>query len=109
MQELDAEGGIPARNRRYSGNQKLLVSRMREMGFRTYIVDKYQGPIITTFFYPEGKAFDFPDFYSYIKERGYAIYPGKVTDADTFRIGTIGEIYEEDILKGTGIIREYVS
>ncbi len=39
--------------------------------------------------------------------RGYAIYPGKVTDADTFRIGNIGEIYEEDILKLCGIIEEF--
>ena len=46
--------------------------------------------------------------YHYIKERGYAIYPGKVTDADTFRIGNIGEIYEDDIIKLYGIIKEFL-
>ena len=45
--------------------------------------------------------------YAFIKERGYAIYPGKVTDADTFRIGNIGEIYEEDIRKLCGIFEEF--
>ena len=50
---------------------------------------------------------DFHDFYSYIKARGYAIYPGKVTDAETFRIGTIGEIYPEDIKKVLSIIEDY--
>ncbi len=47
--------------------------------------------------------------YEYIKERGYAIYPGKVTEADTFRIGNIGEIYEEDIIKVTDIIRDFLA
>ena len=42
--------------------------------------------------------------YDYIKERGYAIYPGKVTEAATFRIGNIGEIYKEDVEKLCGIM-----
>ena len=78
------------------------------MGFKTYVDEKYQGPIITTFFYPEGKNFSFDEMYRYIKERGYAIYPGKVTDADTFRIGNIGEIYLEDIERVCDIIRDFL-
>ena len=50
----------------------------------------------------------FEDMYQYIKERGYAIYPGKVTEADTFRIGNIGEIYEEDILKVVSLFKEFL-
>ena len=46
--------------------------------------------------------------YEFIKARGYAIYPGKVTEADTFRIGNIGEIYREDILKLIDIYREFL-
>ena len=53
-------------------------------------------------------AFSFPDLYHFIKERGYAIYPGKLTDAETFRIGNIGEIYPEDIDKLLNIFREYM-
>lgn len=70
--------------------------------------DENQGPIITTFFYPADKNYTFQEMYQYIKERGYAIYPGKVTDAETFRIGNIGEIYEEDINKVCDIIEEFV-
>ena len=77
------------------------------MGIRPYIDNEYQGPIITTFFYPEHHQFSFQEMYEYIKDRGYAIYPGKVTDADTFRIGNIGEIYEEDILKLTAIFKDF--
>ena len=46
--------------------------------------------------------------YEYIKDRGYAIYPGKVTEAETFRIGNIGEIYPEDIEKVCAIIKEFL-
>lgn len=108
LEEMKAEGGILARSRRYMDNNLLLIGRMKEMGIEPYITDQYQGPIITTFFYPEHSDFSFQEMYDYIKERGYAIYPGKVTEADTFRIGNIGEIYEEDINKLCDIIGEFL-
>ncbi len=109
LEELEEEGGIPARNKRYSENNKLLIDSMRKMGFKTYVSDENQGPIITTFFYPDNKNYTFDEMYQYIKERGYAIYPGKVTDAETFRIGNIGEIYKEDIEKLCGIIKDFLN
>lgn len=108
LDELAQEGGIPARSRRYTENNRLLIEKMRAMGFATYIDGSHQGPIITTFFYPSGVSFRFEEFYRYIKERGYAIYPGKLTEMDTFRIGNIGEIYPEDIEKLTGIIAAFL-
>lgn len=109
LKELDSEGGIPARCRRYTDNNRLLIQKMKELGFDTYIDNTHQGPIITTFLYPSGVSFRFPEFYQYIKERGYAIYPGKLTDMDTFRIGNIGEIYREDIEKLIRIIGEFLA
>lgn len=82
---------------------------MEELGIRPYIEGSLQGPIITTFYYPEHAEFSFQEMYQYIKERGYAIYPGKVTDADTFRIGNIGEIYPEDMEKLAQIIRDFLN
>jgi 2-aminoethylphosphonate-pyruvate transaminase len=108
LRELDDEGGIPARYKRYRGNNRLLISRMKAMGFKTYIGEDVQGPIITTFYCPDVPHFDFSEMYAYIKKRGYAIYPGKVTDADTFRIGNIGEIYPGDMVKVTDIIGDYL-
>lgn len=108
LDELVEEGGIEARNKRYTDNNKLLISKMNDMGFKTYIDDKYQGPIITTFFYPDNCRFKFEQMYTYVKERGYAIYPGKVTEAETFRIGNIGEIYEEDIIKLCDIFNNFL-
>lgn len=109
LRELDAEGGIPARSARYYHNNRLLIEKMETLGIRPYLEPEDQGPIITTFLYPENHSFSFGEMYRYIKERGYAIYPGKLTDADTFRIGNIGEIYEEDILKVYELFREFLS
>ena len=109
LDELAQEGGIPARSRRYTENNRLLIEKMRAMGFAPYIDGSRQGPIITTFFYPAGVPFQFSEFYTYIKERGYVLYPGKLTDADTFRVGNIGEIYPEDIEKLASIIAGFLA
>ena len=108
MEELKEEGGIPARNKRYTENNHRLIERLGKLGIKPYIDSVHQGPIITTFFYPEPCHFQFADMYEYIKERGYAIYPGKVTEAETFRIGNIGEIYQDDIEKVCDIIEEFL-
>lgn len=108
LKELEEEGGIPARERRYRNNNELLIRGMKELGFSPYISSDRQGSIITTFFYPDSCNFSFQEMYNFIKERGYAIYPGKVTEADTFRIGNIGEIYEEDILKVVNLFKEFL-
>ena len=109
LEELKAEGGIPARHRRYAENNRKLIGKMEQLGFTTYIDKELQGPIITTFFYPENADFSFEEMYAYIKERGYAIYPGKLTDADTFRLGNIGEIYDEDVEKIGRIFEDFLN
>ena len=108
LEELRAEGGIPARYARYAANHQLLVRRLEELGFRAYLEAEVQGPIITTFFYPEGAEFTFREMYQYIKERGYVLYPGKVMEAETFRVGNIGEIYPEDIERLAAIMAEFL-
>lgn len=108
LRELEAEGGIPARAARYAANQKLLVERMGKLGFRPYLTH-HQGPVITTFLYPEGADFTFAEMYDYIKARGYVIYPGKLTEEETFRIGNIGEIYEADILNVTDALADFLA
>ncbi len=107
LKELKEEGGVTAREARYRNNNKVLIDRLADMGIQSYIQRVHQSPIITTFFYPENETFSFAEMYAFIKERGYAIYPGKVTNADTFRIGNIGEIYEEDMTKLCDIFAEY--
>ena len=95
LKELKAEGGIEARYRRYCRNHEVLVEGMRAIGFSTLLEPEKQSPVITSFLYPE-PGFSFTEFYGLLKQQGFVIYPGKVSDADTFRIGTIGDVFPED-------------
>jgi 2-aminoethylphosphonate-pyruvate transaminase len=95
--ELESEGGVEVRHQRYRTNHQILVGGMGDLGFQSYLPSDYQSPVITSFVNPEHPDFRFDDFYQRLKSRGFVIYPGKVTDAETFRIGNIGEVYPEDI------------
>ena len=95
MDERAAEGGVEARHARYCRNHDVLVEGMRSLGFKTLLKDEVQSPVITSFLYPD-KEFDFKEFYHQLKEKGFVIYPGKISQADTFRIGNIGDVFPED-------------
>jgi 2-aminoethylphosphonate-pyruvate transaminase len=92
LKEFREEGGVAARAKRYRANHEVLLPGMRQLGFREYLVPERQSDIITSFRYPEDPAFDFAEFYRLLAARGMVIYPGKVSNADCFRIGTIGHI-----------------
>jgi 2-aminoethylphosphonate-pyruvate transaminase len=96
--ELQAEGGVEGRAARYGGNYETLVAGMREMGFVEYLPAERQGTIITSFRYPTHPKFQFEEFYTRLNDKGCVIYPGKVSDADCFRIGNIGRLFECDML-----------
>jgi 2-aminoethylphosphonate-pyruvate transaminase len=92
LRELDEEGGIAARHQRYSENQRTLVAGMAELGFAPLLPEEWQSPIITAFYSPAHPDYRFADFYQRLKGQGFVIYPGKVSQADCFRIGNIGDV-----------------
>ena len=104
--ELEMEGGVEGRAARYKANYDTLVAGMREMGFKEYLAAEDQGFIITSFPYPKHPNFDFEEFYRALNERDYVIYPGKVSEADCFRIGSIGRILPADMMALLAAIRE---
>ncbi|MFK7893090.1 MAG: 2-aminoethylphosphonate--pyruvate transaminase [Granulosicoccus sp.] len=85
-------GGVAARAHRYSLNRDVLVAGMRRLGFETLLFDRWLSPIIVTFFSPAHQNFQFDEFYRLMKERGFIIYPGKLTEVDSFRLGCIGQM-----------------
>ena len=97
LDQLDAEGGVAARGARYRENCRRLVSGMRRLGFETLLADADQAPIIVTFHMPDWPGFAFAPFFDALHRRGFVIYPGKVTAAESFRIGCIGAIAPADI------------
>ena len=106
--EMQRQGGIAERSRRYRETNQALRAGMERLGFQAYIAADHQGPIITTFLYPKGTHFCFADMYAFLKKNGYVIYPGKLTELDTFRLGNIGEIYLEDVEKILALFAQYL-
>jgi 2-aminoethylphosphonate-pyruvate transaminase len=97
LKELQDEGGVSAREARYKKNKAALDEGMKRLGFKTYLKPEIQGHIITSFLYPNNPAFDFERFYRQLSDRGFVIYPGKLSKANAFRIGNIGQIFPEDV------------
>lgn len=95
-----------ARGRRYAENCRVLIRGMREMGFRPLLSDDLQAPIIVTFHLPSDPSFEFEEFYRRIAERGFLIYPGKLTAAPTFRIGCIGRLGAAEMEGALDAVRE---
>lgn len=108
LDEHEQEGSIAGRGARYRRNCKILVKGMREMGFVTLLPDELQAPIIVTFHMPADPKFDFKDFYDRLNRRGFVIYPGKLTVADSFRIGCIGRLGEPEMHDALAAVRDTI-
>ena len=106
LDELDAEGGIDARYERYKLNRQILCEGMKKLGYKALIAEELQSPIISSFAYPS-ENFSFKDFYAHLKQSGFVIYPGKISKKETFRIGTIGQVFPEDIRRLLEVIAVY--
>jgi 2-aminoethylphosphonate-pyruvate transaminase len=104
LRELDAEGGVEGRGRRYQANHSTLVAGMAGMGFKPYLSPEHQSTIITAFHYPDDPAFRFEEFYRRLADLGMVIYPGKLGRVDCFRIGNIGRLCVTDMQDLVGTV-----
>ncbi len=109
IEEFLAEGGVAGRGGRYRANCKILVDGLRALGFEPLLPDAIQAPIIVTVKMPADPRFDFPVFYDRLSAAGYVIYPGKLTVADSFRIGCIGRLGAAEMNAALGAIREVLA
>lgn len=94
LRQHEVEGGVAGRGARYARNRDVMVAGMRELGFETLLKDRWLSPIIVTFFNPAHPDFSFERFYELMKDKGFIIYPGKLTVVDSFRVGCIGRMDE---------------
>ena len=97
MRQFAEEGGQPARLERYAANCAALVEGMHALGFLPFLEPQVQAPIILTFHAPADPAYEFRAFYEAVRARGYILYPGKLTQLETFRVGCIGAIGPEEM------------
>ena len=106
LDQFKAEGGTPARGARYRKNCDTLIEGMEGLGFRAFLPRALQAPIIVTFHAPGDPAYAFKPFYEKVRSRGYILYPGKLTQAETFRVGCIGAIDHNEMRNVVGAIAE---
>ncbi|GFO12027.1 2-aminoethylphosphonate--pyruvate transaminase [Plakobranchus ocellatus] len=97
LEEFEAEGRTEGRSKRYAANRAVLCEGMTKLGFQELLDPSVAGYIITSYRYPKDPNFNFPDFYNRLNEKDFVIYPGKVLDADCFRIGSIGDLHPADM------------
>jgi 2-aminoethylphosphonate-pyruvate transaminase len=101
-----AEGGQPARLARYKKNCDTLLAGMAEMGFKLFLKLEIQAPIILTFHAPPDPAYNFKEFYARVREKGFILYPGKLTTVETFRVGCIGAIGPDEMRQAVNVVRD---
>ncbi len=106
LAQFIAEGGQPARLARYMANGQALVGGMKKLGIKLFLDEEVQAPIIYTFHSPDHPAYDFKTFYAGVREKGFILYPGKLTQVETFRVGCIGAVNTHDINKVVNAISE---
>ncbi len=92
VDQFKTAGGQPARGARYKANCDALIEGMAALGFRPFLPKAIQAHIIVTFHAPADPAYNFKAFYEKVRDRGYILYPGKLTKVETFRVGCIGAI-----------------
>jgi len=106
LEQYIAAGGQPARYRRYAANCETLISVMTEMGFKVFLDPRIQAPIIVTFHAPADPKYAFKPFYDEVRNRGFILYPGKLTQLETFRVGCIGAIGPEEMRQAVNAVRD---
>jgi 2-aminoethylphosphonate-pyruvate transaminase len=100
------EGGQPARLARYSDNCRTLVDGLRALGLKPFLRPEVQAPIIVTFHAPADPGYDFKRFYAAAKARGFILYPGKLTQLETFRVGCIGAIGRNEMAQAVQAVAD---
>ncbi|MEO7855331.1 MAG: 2-aminoethylphosphonate--pyruvate transaminase [Rubrivivax sp.] len=100
------EGGQPARLARYTDNCKVLIDGLAALGLKPFLKPQLQAPIIVTWHAPEHPAYDFKRFYAAAKQRGFLLYPGKLTEVETFRIGCIGAIGRNEMTQAVNVVAD---
>ena len=108
IKEHEKEGGVQGRYNRYKNNCDIICNGMKELGFEQLLPENLQAPIIITFKQPNDSNFNFDKFYNALSDKNFLIYPGKLTVAETFRIGCIGDLNDNDMKETLSAIKEVI-
>ena len=106
LKQYVEEGGQPARLARYTANCRVLIDGLTALGLKPFLRPELQAPIIVTFHAPAHPKYEFRAFYEAAKLRGFILYPGKLTQVETFRVGCIGAIGPTEMQQAVNAVGE---
>ena len=106
VKQFIEEGGQAARLARYTDNCKTLIDGMGQLGFKPFLRREVQAPIIVTFHAPAHPNYEFKRFYAAARSRGFILYPGKLTQLETFRVGCIGAIGRNEMREAVNAVAD---
>lgn len=96
LREYWAEGE-EAKWARHSRVFRAINEGLAELGFRQVIRPELRSGLVASALYPDDPHWSFERIHDYCYERGFTIYPGKISSANTFRLCALGAIDEADI------------
>lgn len=96
LKEYFAEGE-EAKFARHHAVYKAIRQGVAELGLQTVIDPKIESGLVVSVLYPEDPNWDFEKVHDYCYERGFTIYPGKISTTNTFRLCALGAITPKDI------------
>lgn len=99
---------IEGRYARYTACWMELVQMVKKIGLKMLVPEKAQSRLITAIIDPASPAYNFNDLHSLSRKNYFTIYPGKLSDANTFRIANIGDIQPEEMKRFTKVLESYM-
>lgn len=99
---------IEGRYARYCACWDELVKSVKKLGLKMLVPAEAQSKLITAIIDPESPKYKFDDLHDLAREHAFTIYPGKLSDANTFRIANIGDIQPEEMRAFTEVLESYI-
>ena len=91
------EEGEEAKWARHTRVFEAIHAGLKKLGFKNVIKREWQTGLVVSAIYPDDPNWDFEKIHDYCYERGFTIYPGKISTTNTFRLCALGAIDEKDI------------
>ena len=77
-----------------------------ELGYKTVIDPNIESGLVVSVLYPDDPNFSFEKIHDYCYDRGFTIYPGKISTTNTFRLCALGTITPDDIKDFFVVLKE---
>jgi 2-aminoethylphosphonate-pyruvate transaminase len=100
--------GIENRYARYSACWEVLVQSIKKIGLKMLVPEEVQSKLITAIIEPATPKYSFDALHDLAKSKHFTIYPGKLSEANTFRIANIGDIKPQEMSAFTKIMESYM-